>query len=69
MMESKEEEEEEEENSNMERVFYSSYSSFQLQLRGKYFVLNCDSGFHRLIKLMVEEGGCALVNDPTVICL
>jgi len=59
----------EERGETMEDVFYSAYSSLQLQLRGKYFLLNCSSGFARLIMELVKGGGCGFARDPIFICL
>ena len=53
----------------MDSVFLSSYSSLQLQLRGKYFLVNCASGFHKTVTELAIDGGCALASHPTVICL
>jgi hypothetical protein len=38
-------------------------------MRGKYFILNCFSNFHNLLRLLVKHGGCAFVSQPVVVCL
>jgi len=56
-------------NRTIDTVFLSSLSSLQLQLRGKYFLLNCSSGFHKTVAELAIEGGCALASKPVIICL
>jgi hypothetical protein len=48
--------------------FVSFYSSLQLQLRGKYYVLNCASNFHSVLRTLVKHGGCSFT-QPIVYCL
>jgi len=56
-------------NETMDAIFLSMLSTLHLTLRGKYFLLNCASNYHALIKLLVDEAGCSLMPDPITICL
>ena len=56
-------------NVTMDSVFLSMLSSLHLILRGKYFLLNCASNFHALIKVLVDEAGCSLMPRPMTVCL
>lgn len=56
-------------NESMDSMLFSALSSFQLQMRGKYFILNCDSGIHQIIGKLATKGGCSLAQNPKVYCL
>jgi hypothetical protein len=38
-------------------------------MRGKYYVLNCGSNYHGMIRQLVGEGGCGFVPRPIIICM
>eukprot|EP00952_Eustigmatos_sp_NYUAD-ZCMA_P005279 23100-Eustigmatos_ZCMA.PRE.1 len=44
-------------------------SSLHLQLRGKYFICNCKSSFHMILRYLVTAAGRSFVRDPTVFCM
>jgi len=60
---------EKEEHQSMEEVFLSLFSTLHLQLNGKYFILNCSSNYHQLIKKLVKLGGCSPTTHPVLYCL
>jgi hypothetical protein len=53
----------------MDRTFVSFMSSLHLQMRGKYFISNCKSNFHKILRDLVVEGGRAFMPSPVVICM
>lgn len=53
----------------MDRLLLSALSSLQLQMRGKYLILNCDSGTHQIIGKLAANGGCSLAPNPRLFCL
>jgi hypothetical protein len=57
------------EDHGVDRTFLSFMSSLHLQMRGKYFILNCKSNFHKVLRDLVVEGGRAFVNSPVIICM
>jgi hypothetical protein len=57
------------EKNTKDELFISFFSTLHLQLRGKYFILNCGSNFHALISMLIKHGGCGAVNKPHVFCL
>ena len=58
-----------EKSESMENVFISFISSLHLQLKGKYFILNCSSNFHQLIRKFAKYGGCTPTSNAVVYCL
>lgn len=54
---------------SMDSMLFSALSSFQLQIRGKYFTINCDSGIHQIIGKLATNGGCSLAQNPKLFCL
>lgn len=50
-------------------VFISFFSSLHLQMRGRYYILNCGSNFHMVLRTLVKYGGCGFVVNPVVYCL
>ena len=58
-----------ERNESMDSMLFSALSSFQLQMRGKYFIINCDSGIHKIIGKLATNGGCSLAQNPKMFCL
>jgi hypothetical protein len=42
-------------------IFMSFYSSFLLQMRARYFLLNCGSNFHNIIRCVRAWGFCVRV--------
>jgi hypothetical protein len=53
----------------VDETFVSFMSSLHLQMRGKYFILNCKSNFHKILRDLVVEGGRAFIPSPVVICM
>jgi hypothetical protein len=54
---------------SVDEQFMSFFTSLHLQLRGRYFLLNCASNFHRVLAHLVKGGGCSLARRPVVLCL
>ncbi len=40
-----------------------------MQMRAKYFVLNCGSNYHGLLRVLITHGGCGFTSHPTIICM
>jgi hypothetical protein len=59
----------EKEKHDMSDVFVSFFSSLHLQMRGRYYILNCRSNFHLILKMLVKHGGCSYSRSPIVYCL
>lgn len=38
-------------------------------MRAKYFILNCRSNFHILLRTLVVDGGCGFTPRPIIICM
>jgi len=55
--------------SSMDEHFVSFFSTIQLQLKGKYFILNCSSNFHQLIRKLAKYGGCTPTTNAVIYCL
>jgi hypothetical protein len=56
-------------NNTKDELFISFFSTLHLQLRGKYFILNCHSNFAEIIRMLVKWGGCSAAKQPYVFCL
>jgi hypothetical protein len=54
---------------DMDQIFLSMTSTLHLQMRAKYFILNCGSNFHFMLRTLVERGGCSYTSRPAFFCM
>lgn len=38
-------------------------------MRANYFILNCESNYHKLLKTLVVDGGCGFTSRPVIVCM
>lgn len=39
------------------------------QMQANYFILNCESNYHKLLRTLVVEGGCGFTPSPVIVCM